>query len=306
MNPVLALIITNIIWGAAAPIFKFSLENIPPFILAFIRFSAASLIFLPFAYKHWQPITKKDFAEIFLIGFFSVGLNISFLFLGLLRAESINASIIGTAAPVFLYFISIFLLKEKPKAKIFTGMLVALIGVLVVILSPLLLDGKKLHIGEVEGNIFFVLCTIAGFIMHPLIGRDVLRRVNPYFATYLSFIVGSLFFLPFAIHEFQGWSFTELNIKGWVGIIYGTFFSSAVAYFFYNYGVAKIKSQEVGLFNYIDPVSSVIIAAPLLHEYPDKYFFIGALLVFGGIFIAENRLHWHPIHKIKSHDHHFN
>ena len=38
MNPILALIITNVIWGAASPIFKLALTNIPPFTLAFIRF----------------------------------------------------------------------------------------------------------------------------------------------------------------------------------------------------------------------------------------------------------------------------
>ena len=47
MNPVIALIIANIIWGAAAPIFKLALTNIPPFTLGFIRFFFAGSILLP-------------------------------------------------------------------------------------------------------------------------------------------------------------------------------------------------------------------------------------------------------------------
>ncbi|PIX68551.1 hypothetical protein COZ40_02690, partial [Candidatus Roizmanbacteria bacterium CG_4_10_14_3_um_filter_39_13] len=47
MNPIVALIIANIIWGAACPIFKFALVNIPPFTIAFIRFFFAGIIFLP-------------------------------------------------------------------------------------------------------------------------------------------------------------------------------------------------------------------------------------------------------------------
>ena len=65
------------------------------------------------------------------------------------------------------------------------------------------------------------------------------------------------------------------------------------------YGMSKIETQEVGVFTYIDPVIAVLIAMPLLGEYPTPTFFIGSLFVFLGIFIAERRLHWHPFHRIK-------
>ena len=84
-----------------------------------------------------------------------------------------------------------------------------------------------------------------------------------------------------------------------LGILFGVFLSSALAYFLFNYGIAKIKTQEVGLFTYIDPIVAVLIAAPLLQEYPTAHFFAGTLLVFGGIFFAEGRVHWHPFHKLK-------
>jgi len=84
-----------------------------------------------------------------------------------------------------------------------------------------------------------------------------------------------------------------------VGIIFGVFFSSALAYFLFYYGLSKISTQEVGLFTYIDPVVAILIAVPLLGEYPNLYFFLGSILIFGGIFIAENRIHWHPFHKLK-------
>ena len=70
MNPVLALIIANVIWGMASPIFKFSLTNIPPFTLAFTRFFFAGLIFLPFARSKWQHLTAKQWFKIILVGFF--------------------------------------------------------------------------------------------------------------------------------------------------------------------------------------------------------------------------------------------
>ena len=46
MNPILALILANVIWGFAIPIYKLVLDDIPPFAFTFIRFSVAALVFL--------------------------------------------------------------------------------------------------------------------------------------------------------------------------------------------------------------------------------------------------------------------
>ncbi|GIW64609.1 MAG: membrane protein [Patescibacteria group bacterium] len=297
MNPILALIITNIIWGGASPIFKFALENIPPFTLAFIRFFFAGLIFLPIALKNFQKINFKRWIEIFLVGFFGIFINITFFFLGLKKTESINVPIIASSGPVFLYIFSILFLKEKPKLKVFAGMIISLIGVLTIVLYPLFFDGKKILFGEIEGNFFIVLATL-GTVIQTLIGKDLLKKVNPYFVSAFSFLLSSLLFLIFVPSELSSWSFSQLTINGWVGIIYGVFFSSAIAYFLYYYGISKLEGQEVGIFTYIDPVVAVIIAYPLLGELPNFWYILGSIFVFGGIYLAENRVHWHPIKKV--------
>jgi len=301
MSPVLALIIANIIWGAASPIFKFALRNIPPFTLAFIRFFFAGLIFLPLAIKNWEKISPRRWLEIFLVALFGIFINISFFFLGVKKTESINAPIIGSSGPVFIYLFSIIFLKEKPRLKIFLGMLTALFGVLIIILSPLLFDGKNLRFGEVEGNSFILLATF-GAVLSTIIGKDLLKKVNPYFVSAVAFLISSLMFLFFVPAELKHWSFSQMNINGWVGIVFGVFFSSATAYFLYYYGISKLPAQEVGLFAYLDPIIAIIIAVPLLGEYPNFYFFLGSLLVFVGIYLAERRIHWHPIHRLAKKD----
>jgi drug/metabolite transporter (DMT)-like permease len=106
MSGVLALVIANIIWGGASPIFKFALQNIPPFTLAFIRFFFAGLIFLPLALKNFQKVNLRSWLEIFLVSFFGIFINITFFFLGLKKTESINVPIIASSGPVFLYIFS--------------------------------------------------------------------------------------------------------------------------------------------------------------------------------------------------------
>ncbi|MBI3619747.1 DMT family transporter [Candidatus Roizmanbacteria bacterium] len=299
MNPFLALIVANIIWGIASPVFKFALTDIPPFTLAFIRFFFAALLFFPLV-KKWSlhTLSKKEWVELLLGAFFGITVNITFFFLGLKKADSINAPIIASAGPVFLYFLSVLFLHEKANRKVLTGMLVSLAGVLVIILSPIFLDSKRLVFGEVEGNIYFVIATF-GAMLHPLFYKNILKKISVYQVTFISFFFSALTFLPFMLREFQSWSITTLHVAGWTGIVFGVIFSSALAYYLYNYGLSKINAQEVGMFSYIDPVAAIIIAIPLVHEYPNAYFFFGSLLVFGGIFFAERRIHWHPFGKLK-------
>lgn len=298
MNPILALIIANIIWGAASPIFKFSLQNIPPFTLAFIRFFFAGLIFIPLTINKWQKLTTRQWLEIILVGFFGITINISFFFLGVQKTESINVPIIASAAPVFIYLLSLVFLRERSKIKVILGMMIALIGVLLIIVSPILLDGKNIVMGEISGNLFILIATL-GTVFQTLIGRDILRKVNSYQVALITFLFGALTFLPFFLNEMNTWSFSQLNGQGWFGIIFGVFFSSALAYWLFYYGVSKISAQEVGIFTYIDPVTAVLVAIPLLGEFPNSFYFLGSALIFGGIYLAEGRIHWHPWHKLR-------
>lgn len=298
MNPVLALILANIIWGAASPIFKYALENIPPFTLAFTRFFFAGLLFLPWAVKSWKELTLKEWFKVFLVGFFGITINISFFFLGLKKTESINAPVIASAGPIFLYMISVIFLGEKAKSKVFKGMILSLLGVLVIIFSPILLDGHRMILGQIEGNLMIFLATL-GSVFQAVSGRNILKKISYIQVSVITFLLGSLTFLPFMTNELARWNFSMLDVRGWSGIVFGVLFSSAAAYTLFYYGISKIKTQEVGLFTYIDPIVAVLIAIPLLHEYPNLYYFIGSVLVFAGIYWAEGRINYHPFNRLR-------
>jgi drug/metabolite transporter (DMT)-like permease len=295
MNPVIALIITNIIWGMSPPIFKFALDAIPPFTLAFIRFFFAALLFIPFLRK-WQPMTIRDWTEIVVGAFFGIFLNITFFFMGLTTsAPSINVTIIGSAGPVFLYLISIIFLKESPNKRVLGGMLLALGGVLTIILAPLFLGNQRLELSELKGNLFYVLATI-GAVLYPVLSKRALSKINPLQVTFIGFIVSGVLFFLLALNERANWNMELLNTHALVGVGFGLFLCSFVGYLLFNIGTSKIKAQEIGIFTYIDPVAAVLVAMPLLHEFPTTYFLVGAFLVAIGILIAEGRFQYHPIH----------
>lgn len=292
---ILALIVANIIWGAASPIFKLSLQNLPPFTLAFLRFFGALMLLFPFAARNlW--IERKDWLKLFLLSFFGITVNITFFFLGLEFAPSINAPIISSAGPVFIYLFSIFVLREKNHPKVLAGALVSLLGVLVIVGQPIFTQGID---GQLLGNLYFVLATL-GAVAHAVICKNISNKYNAAAITFWSFLIGSFTFLPFFVFEMTTLHpFNTIDYRGWLGLGFGIFFSSALAYFLFDWGIKKVDAQEAGLFYYIDPAVAAIIAIPLLGEVITSLFLLGSLLVFTGIFIAEGRLHYHPLHKLR-------
>ncbi len=292
---ILALIIANVLWGFASPVFKLALQNLPPFTLAYLRFFGATLLLLPFAINKLK-VERKDWGNLLLLSFFGITVNITFFFLGLEKAPSINAPIIASSAPVFLYLSSILFLKEKPKRKVLTGIILSLLGILVIVGQPLIETGMD---GNLLGNFYFVLATI-GAVGHAIFSKKIMDKYSAITITFWSFLLSSFTFLPQYIYETVKYQpFNTLDYKGIIGLVYGIVFSSALAYLLFEWGLKKIQAQEVGLFTYIDPVAAILLAVPLLGETVTPVYLISAFLVFGGIFIAEGRLHWHPIHKLR-------
>lgn len=301
MTGIIAIIITQIIWGAAPPIFKYSLSEIPPFTLAFIRFFVASLIFLPFALIRWKRLTTRELIYIILGCLSGVVINVSAFYVGLKFAPSINVHMISALGPIVLYILSIIVLHEKPHSRILRGMIFAFIGVVIIFVAPIIKNGAfNLDLQSSRftliGNFLFVISMIGG-VFYALINKKLVKRVDPAVITCLQFFIGSVAFIPMMVYELQTpWSFDLMTKTSWVGIIYGVFFSSALAYFLLNYALKRVSAQELGVYENIKPIIAVIVAIPLLSEYPDIYFLIGSMLTLFGVWISERHAHYKHIH----------
>lgn len=281
--PYFAVAVACLIWGAASPVFKWSLTNIPPFTLAYLRFSLASLLLLPFAYKRLH-VDKGDIKTIIAIGFTGITLNISFFFLGLERTSSLNSSLIIASEPLFLITFSLIFLKEKIRRNIIFGMLVSLAGFFIVIEKSLFGENH----GTLLGDFFILLATLA-YVTSTILSKEIFSKYEAITVTFWSFIVGTLSFLPLLIYEAMHplW-LTGLKVNGLIGIAFGAVLSSAVAYYLYNWGIKRVDVSKSAVFNYLNPISGILLAIPLLGEKPSFFFIIGSLLVFLGVYVTKH------------------
>lgn len=291
---VLALILANIFWGASFPIYKWSLEELPVFTFAFIRFFIGALIIFPFVIKNIK-IDKRDYKNLILLSLISVTLLVPLLFYGLKLTPSINAPIIFSIGPIILIIASIIFLKERPGSKVIVGTVISLFGISIIILRPLLDSG---NIGSIVGNLVLFIVTIFSVIQVILL-KKLTERNNPLTVTFWSFLIGSIPLIPFVIIESKNFSIlNDLSMQGLIGIFYGIYFASILAHSLFAFGTKYIRASEVGVFSYIDPLATILIAVPLLGEQITFAYITGAAFVFIGIYIAEGRIHYHPFHRL--------
>lgn len=287
-----------IIWGAASPIFKWSLDGIPPYTLGFLRFMIAALLILPFIYKH-IAINKSDFSKIFILAAIGITLHIALYFIGLQLTSSINVPVLSAIMPILLILGSVLYLKEKLKKRFIFGAGLSVLGIVIIIIEPLLVTGPD---GSIPGNILILLSVICGVIYTLLLKKYAL----PYPAltiVFWTFFLGGLLFVPLFISDLILLQpFASFDGKAVVGIGFGAIFSSAIAYFLYTFGLKYLTASEAGIFIYLEPIVTVMIAVPLLQETVELTYIIGSLIVFAGLFIAE--VHRHPRHHHLQHHAH--
>jgi drug/metabolite transporter (DMT)-like permease len=288
----IAVSLCTIIWSVAAPLFKWSMQSTPPATLLFFRFLLATLIMLPFVWKKIE-IKFEDIYRIFLLAVTGITFNIGLFYLGLSLSQSINAPIISSTMPVFLIIGSIVFLHEIPKRKAILGTLVSLIGVFIIIFRPV--DHLSLW-GVITGNFYFIL-SVFSIACYTLLLKWLKPPYRSTTIVFWMFFIATITFFPVFVHEAKiTHSISHLDFKGGIGILYGAVFSSILAQIFYNYSVRELKSTEVGLFTYLGPVITALVALPLLHEQITFAYLLGALFVFLGLFIAEIKLNYHPFH----------
>lgn len=283
-----ALALAATFWGMTLPFMKITLQYVPLFSLAFLRFFVASLVLFPFIYKS-VSFKKNDIWLLLLCSVFGVTLTISFAFWGLTLTTAVNAGLISGTVPLFSILFAHIFLREKYSKRITIGALLGLLGLFVIVGKDIYESGLSFSpLGDLV-TFLNVLC----FATYNTISKKLSHTYSAAQIVAFIFFVGSLTFLPAAFLELQtkGNWYLHLPFVAIAGILFGIFFSSLGAFLLWQYGLSKISETKAGFFSYLIPIVSTLIAITFLGEKFGLTIFIGAVLIFLGLFVAEVHMH---------------
>ena len=286
------LIIAAVIWGATVPIMKITLREIPIFSLIVLRMTVASILLLPFAYKHLMQVKKEDFSLLFLAAFFGTNLNLALFFYGLEHSQAINGSVILATTPIFTLIFAHIYLREKWSIKLVSGTILAFLGVLTIIGIPVF----ELDFKSTLGNLALIASSLA-WVGHEIFSKKALKHHHFTVVVFYTTAIGAIVFMPLALMELftkPNW-YSNISTQGLLGLLYGIIFASFLGYTSWQKGLATTTATLASFVFYLLPITGIIFSIILLHESFSPLLIIGTLLVLAGVVLAEFHRKTHPI-----------
>lgn len=276
-----------IIWSGNFTIARGIFRQIPPVSLAFYRWSLATLIILPFAWrafrKEW-PIVKQQGQYLFWVSLTGIAIFNTFVYIGAHYTSAINLALIGTtSSPVFAVILAKIFLKEKIGVGKAIGIMLCLAGVLF-----LLSKGEwrnLLYLRFTAGDAWVLLAGFS-FAVYTTLTKKKPATISPMNFLFLTFSIGTLLLLPFYIREITQTAPVAWNGRLLLVILFIGLGASVISFMCWNSAVAKLGAGRTSLFGNLIPVFTSLEAVFFLDEKFTGIHITSMVLVFVGIVLA--------------------
>ena len=311
-----AFLIPQIIWAAAGPVIKLTLNYIPSIEFLFFRFAITCIVILPivlFELKRTK-INNKDWVTLIALGLLGYG-SMLFLFEGFRYTTAIDAAIIGVIAPIIEAAAGNYFYKEKISLKYKIGILIAIIGTFIVVIEPMLGThaSSSTVFSRIYGNLLILIYSL-GFSAYIILSKEVMgesssrlmhflrhfkikkhtHRYSPFMQTAISFYVALGFYTilmvlkqAFGAQTDQVFNISEIPLSALSGLLYMALFSGIAAYSILNWGLHRASVSFSAIFSYLMPVFTLPFAYIMLGEIPSSAAITGSAIIGLGIVIAE-------------------
>jgi drug/metabolite transporter (DMT)-like permease len=284
-QPYLLLSLMALFWAFNIVLGRFVAGHVPPVALSFIRWAAAFLLVLPFAWPHlardW-PLIRKHFALMTMLSITGISAYNTMAYYGLQYTEAINGLLLQSTIPLFIALWSFALFGDRLTLAQAVGVAMSLTGVVVIICRGDL--AVLLGIRFNRGDLWFLL----GLLIFGAYSALLKRRPPVHPLSFLSFTMGygSLWLIPFfAAEAASGYrlSFDGITV---LTLAYVAIFPSVLSYLFFNRGVELVGPNRTAPFTHLTPLFGSVLAIALLGERLQLFHIIGYALVLGGITVA--------------------
>jgi drug/metabolite transporter (DMT)-like permease len=285
IQPHLALIAVQVMFGTWPIVGKIALRSVPSTGLVAFRVGGAAIAFaLLRSFIRDVPIKRRsDYARLALYSLLGVVLN-QFLFTkGLALSTVINSTLLGTAIPVFTLLVSIILGYERPSLRTALGTLVAASGVIYLI-DPFQADFSG---DKTLGNILLVANTLC-YGAYIAISQDVLRRYGALTVITWVFLFGCIPAIPFGGYYLAQTPLEQFSWMTWLSILYIILVPTVGAYYLNAWALVRVAPSTVAVYIYLQPLIAFAVAPLVLgaNEQANRRTFVAALLIFAGVAVV--------------------
>ncbi|HHG89536.1 MAG TPA: DMT family transporter [Devosia sp.] len=290
-RPYLLLVLAPVFWGGNIVAGKLAIGHVDPNVLVIGRWAGAILVLLTLSRPHLRedwPQIRPALPLLFLFGALGfTGFNL-LLYNAVLYTSGVNASIEQASIPVLVLLGNFVLFAVRPRPLQIAGLIITIIGVVWVAThgEPMRVLALSINIGD--------LMVLLACILYAAYSLTLKFRPSIHWLSFLS--VTAFFALATAV-LFQALVgggmdrffslLPRVTLRGWLIVLYVMIFPSILAQLFYARGVEIVGPNRASIFINLLPVFGTILSVIILGERFEAYHAIAAILVIGGITMAE-------------------
>jgi len=203
---------------------------------------------------------------------------------GLMTTTATSSAWIISASPLALVALSFVFLRERIGWHGVAGLAVATIGILLLVSR-----GRLTSLGWLQSTgDWLILASAFTWALYTVVTRDLVRRRDPLAVAFgVLLVAAALVVVPFAVSTDLA-RLRALSPRGLAALLYLAVPGLALGQWFWQEGVARLGAARAGLYLYLEPLATVMLAVPLLGEAFGAAMALGGGLVLAGVYLGQH------------------
>jgi drug/metabolite transporter (DMT)-like permease len=275
----LAFAIIYFVWGSTFLAIRVGVREVPPFLLAGLRFLVAGLVLYLWMRTRGTPSpTRRQWGAATLLAVLIFVLDYGLLFWAEKRVPSGIAAVMMATIPVFMAIAEIVVLRtQRLTLRLGFALLVGLAGVGVLV-------GHSVGLGEAAvdatGACALIVAAISWSIAASL-SRKLPSPASKVMSSGTQMLAGGVLLLltSAALGEFRGFHAQAVSGGAWLALAYLIVAGSIVGFTAYVWLIHHESPTKVGTYAYVNPVVAVLVGYFLGGEAIGPRTIVGTVLV---------------------------
>jgi drug/metabolite transporter (DMT)-like permease len=135
-----------------------------------------------------------------------------------------------------------------------------------------------------------VMLSAPNWAVYTILSRRLLARMSPSKMIFYVMLAGWAIITVWAVGFGPGTSeMGALSARGWLAVAGLGIFGSGLAYIMYHEALHVLPASQLGVFLNLEPVITMLLAAPMLGEPVTPLVLLGGAMIVGGIFLVNRK-----------------
>lgn len=254
-----AFAVIYFVWGSTFLAIRIGVREVPPFLLAALRFLIAGLALFGWTLARGEHLPNaRQWMSAFLLAFLIFVLDYGLLFWAEQRVPSGMAAVMMATIPAFTAIAEVILLRtRKLTVSLSLALLIGIAGVAVLVSRALNLGGAPIDRG---GALALIVASMSWSLASVLNRRLPLPSSRPLNSGAQMLAGGVLLTLAAtALGEFRRFHPESVSAGAWMALLYLIVAGSILAFTAWLFLIHHESPTKVGTYAYVNPVVAVII-----------------------------------------------